>query len=72
MPEKKRPALSDSPWPSEVVWTKASSTEAELSGRSAICAAPRSQGSMPADRPSSDSPGLKLRVPGPISLSGGS
>ena len=65
MPEKKRPALTDKPLPSEVVWTKASSTETVLSGCSEMLATPRSQGSILAARPSSDSARLKPRVPGP-------
>ena len=49
MPEKKRPAFSVRPLPSEVVCTKASSTDTELSGSSAMLAAPRNHGSMLAD-----------------------
>jgi len=72
MPEKKRPAFNEMPLPSEVVWMNASSTETVSSGCSAMLAAPRSQGSMLAANPSSDSARLKPRVPGPISAPGGS
>ena len=70
MPEKKRPALSVSPLPSEVVWTKASSTDTVLSAPRAMLVCPRSQGSMLADRVSSLSARLKPRL-GPSALPAG-
>ena len=72
MPEKKRPALTEKPWPSEVVWMKASSIDKVLSLSSAMLAAPRRYGSMLAAKPSSLSPRLKPRVPGPMPASDGS
>ncbi len=66
MLEKKRPAFSEKPWPSEVVWMKASSTETVLSGATAMLAAPRNHGSTLAANPSSDSERLNPRVAGPI------
>src|SRR2546423_13334854 len=72
MPEKKRPAFTARPLPSEVVCTNASSTDTVSSGCSAMLAAPRHHGSMLAAKPSSDSARLKPRVPGPISASAGS
>src|SRR5438552_8106838 len=65
--DEKRPPLRLTPFDKPLVWKKASSTPTLLSAASANVNWPAKCGSILALSVSSDSPRLKLRLPGPIS-----